>query len=223
MVSYIADVVLTHPDMVLNRTIAAVSDIEASIDYQTMTESGDVYLFFEVYCEDFAAFDAAVADDPTVADSTVAVDSDGFRVYRMRLLSTDHLVLPKAAELGLRVLHATSAPGGWRAKIEGQERDDLAAFRQHCAEHGVGFALQRLYRHDNSRSGAAYGLTPAQYEALHAAFERGYFDEPRAASLGDIAETLDISRSAAGGRINRGVERLLRSTIAQSGRRPVKQ
>ncbi len=43
------------------------------------------------------------------------------------------------------------------------------------------------------------GLTDSQREALLVAFETGYFEEPRNATLSDVAADLDISQPAASG------------------------
>ncbi|HKJ60056.1 MAG TPA: helix-turn-helix domain-containing protein, partial [Halobacteriales archaeon] len=48
------------------------------------------------------------------------------------------------------------------------------------------------------------------------ALETGYFDEPRGATLGEVARRLDISQPAASGLLRRGLKRLVRSTVAES-------
>jgi predicted DNA binding protein len=42
----------------------------------------------------------------------------------------------------------------------------------------------------------------------------GYFEEPRTATLSDVAAELGISQPAAGGLLRRGVRRLVESRVA---------
>ncbi|AEH36174.1 helix-turn-helix domain-containing protein [Halopiger xanaduensis] len=53
------------------------------------------------------------------------------------------------------------------------------------------------------------GASPAQLEALELAYERGYFDEPRRATLEDLAAGVGITRQSLAGRLRRGHRNLL--------------
>ena len=76
----------------------------------------------------------------------------------------------------------------------------------------VGVTLERAYPlRDDDESPVAdrWGLTPAQEAAIQAAHDAGYFQVPRDATATEVAETLDISKSAFLERLRRGQERLL--------------
>jgi hypothetical protein len=62
--------------------------------------------------------------------------------------------------------------------------------------------------------GTEPGLTRTRREAILLALEMGYFEEPRGATLGEVAAELGISRPAAGGLLRRGLRRLVVSTVA---------
>lgn len=213
----IAEITLVHPELVLTPTIQAVPEMESELEYQTIAGPGAYYLFFKVIGDAFDRFEAALATDPTVSEPTVIIDGGGFRIYRMRLTSAERLVLPKAAELGLRVLHATSGRGGWIATLEVPALEALQEFRAHCRGKDVEFTVDRLYHAngDEQGGGPTYGLTPIQQETLQVAYERGYFDDPRGASVEDLAEALGISSSAVSGRLRRGLDALVESTVAR--------
>ncbi|WP_254762996.1 helix-turn-helix domain-containing protein [Natrinema marinum] len=211
----IAEITLVHPELVLTPTIEAVPEMESELEYQTIAGPGEYYLFFKVTGGQFDRFENALATDPTVSEPTVIIDGGEFRVYRMRLTSTERLVLPKAAELGMRVLHATSGRGGWIATLEIPDVAALRAFRAHCLAKDVAFAVDRLYHPGEDKLGSAYGLTPVQRETLQVAYERGYFSDPRGASIEDLAEVLGVSSSAVSGRLRRGMEALVGSTVAR--------
>jgi len=218
---FIAEIELSHPDLALTDTIEAHPELQIELDYQIIADPETYYLFFEVAGddfdatdEDFEAFEESLAADPTVDESTVIIAGGEFRVYRMRLLALDHLVLPRAAELGMRILHAEAgSTGGWAATLEVPRAELLKQFREHCTDRDVGFVVNRLYRQDVDGAGGEFALTPAQRDALVAAFRAGYFEEPRGASLEDVAEELAISSSAASGRIRRAVATLLANTV----------
>lgn len=53
--------------------------------------------------------------------------------------------------------------------------------------------------------GQRWGLSPAQEEALQAAYRLGYFNVPRDCTASDVADTLGISKSAFLERLRRGL------------------
>ena len=209
---FMAKIQLVHSELALSHTLNAVPEMEIELDYQIIADPETYYLFFEVSGDDYAAFDAAVEDDATVADSQVIIEGEDFRVYRMQLLALDHLVLPKAAELGMRVHHAVAGDGGWQATLEVPDQDMLREFRTYCEEKGVEFTIKQVYHAEEGR-GDEFGLTSAQRDILVAAFRAGYFREPRDASLENVAERVGISPSAASGRLRRALETLVGNTV----------
>lgn len=75
------------------------------------------------------------------------------------------------------------------------------------------FRLVRLSR-DGEPEPPGDGLTNHQQEALRTAYELGYFDIPRQASLEDIATELDISASSLSERLRRAETQLIEETVA---------
>ena len=209
----IAEIQLTHPDLVLTKTIEQFPDAVIDLEYQSIVDAETYHLFFEVRTTDFSAFDEAVLNDSTVNDVTTIIECDEFRVYRMQLTSLEQLVLPYAAELGMRIIGAKGNDGGWLATLEVPDRQLLQAFREHCEARGVKCQVKRLYHPENTASVGVYGLTVAQRELLYTAFENGYFNEPKEVTLREIAAEHDISASAASGRIRRGIRAILEHTI----------
>lgn len=71
----------------------------------------------------------------------------------------------------------------------------------------VGVTLERIYplgREDDQAVAERWGFTTPQEEALRAAYERGYFEVPRRADAGDVADEIGISKSAFLERLRRG-------------------
>lgn len=108
----------------------------------------------------------------------------------------------------IRVTRTGWIQAGWFA-----DRDVLERFRAFWQRNG-GFTLRRLSREGDD--GPADGLTDRQREALLAAREMGYFEVPRRASLGEVADELGITASSLSERLRRAqdclVERAVDST-----------
>lgn len=66
--------------------------------------------------------------------------------------------------------------------------------------------------------GLEFSLTDVQRETLLAAHETGYFEVPREATLGDLAEQLGVTDTAASQRLRRGMATLVAATLASSER-----
>lgn len=212
----VAEIRLVHPDLVLTPTIERQPKMITELEYQTIVPPETYYLFFKAYGGDFDRFDALIAEDWTVSEPSVIIDGGDFRVYRMRLTSAERLVLPNAAEMGMRVLHAKSGEGGWIATLQVPEMDSFHQFRQFCADKDVEFSVKRLYYADEDGADHEFGLTRTQRETLLAAYERGYFNDPRDATVADLADALDVSTSAISGRLRRGMRALVANTIGRS-------
>ncbi|TYL38756.1 bacterio-opsin activator [Natronococcus pandeyae] len=56
-------------------------------------------------------------------------------------------------------------------------------------------------------------VTPKQWEALELAFDRGYYDSPRAVGLSELADDLSISKSAVSQRLRAAESTLVRAAV----------
>lgn len=101
---------------------------------------------------------------------------------------------------------------GWRQSGWFADRETFDEFRSFWQENG-GFQVHKLTR-DGEPEPAGEGLTDRQQEALRTAYEMGYFEIPRRASLEAIAEELGISASAASERLRRAETQLLEEVVA---------
>ncbi len=210
---FIAELQLHHPQLLLASTIERCPEMAIKLEYQLIGTDGEYVLLFHVRGEAFEAFEAALADDPTVTDVSTVIETSTFRVYRTRLVSVEYLVLARAVEMGMRLLEAVSGDGGWYAVFELPNVEALHSFRAFCSELSVRTSIQKLYRIEADAPGEAFGLTPSQRVAITTAYEAGYFNQPRDTSLAGVADQLDISPSAAGGRLRRGLRTLIDETL----------
>jgi predicted DNA binding protein len=103
-------------------------------------------------------------------------------------------------------------PDGWRQTGWFTDRETFREFSSFWRRN-AGFRLHRLTR-DGESEPPGDGLTDRQHEALRIAYERGYFDIPRRASLEDVAAELDVSPSSVSERLRRAQTRLIEETVA---------
>lgn len=210
---FIAELQLEHPKLLLTPTIQRCPEMSITLEYQLIASGGEYVLLFHVRGKAFEHFEAALDDDPTVMDVSTIIETTSFRVYRTRLAFPEYLVLAEAVEMGMRLLEAVSADGGWYAVLELPNVETLHSFRAVCSDYDVSTSIRKLYRIEADQAGEAYGLTPSQCEAITTAFEAGYFNQPRDCSLEGVADKLGISSSAAGGRLRRGLRTLINETL----------
>jgi len=213
-VGLIVDAYIAHPDLALTDTIETVPGISIRVVPHSATDPETGLFFFRVSNHDFATFEAAIEADPTVDESSLVIESDADRVYRLRHTPETELLSPKAARVGGLMLEARSRDGGWVVRLQLPDREALADLWEHCEGRGMTFELERLYQQGDWESEGATGLTEAQREALLTAYQHGYFEEPRETSQQEVADLLGISSTAAGGRIRRGTSKLIETTLA---------
>jgi predicted DNA binding protein len=115
-------------------------------------------------------------------------------------------------ESGLTLLSAEGSSDQWLFELRAADQQSLSQFQEYCRENEIEITLTRLYTL-SEEGNRDHGLTEAQLEALTLAFERGYFDSPRQATLEDLAHELGISRTAVAARLRRGNRRLIARTI----------
>lgn len=209
----IVDAYISHPDLALTDTIEAVPEMSIHVVPHSATDPETGLFFFRV-CGNFDEFEAALSADPTVEKSSMVIESAADRVYRLRHTPETELLSPKAAQVGGLMLEARSRDGGWVVRLQLPDREALADLWDHCEERGMTFELERLYQQSDWESESATGLTAPQREALLTAYEEGYFEEPRETSQQEVADILGISSTAAGGRIRRGMSKLVETTLA---------
>ncbi|MFB9806925.1 helix-turn-helix domain-containing protein [Haladaptatus pallidirubidus] len=89
----------------------------------------------------------------------------------------------------------------------------ITQFQRYCKDNNIDITITRLYALSEMRTGEQYHITTDQEEALIAAFEAGYFNEPREVTLKDIAQEMEITRQSLAARLRRGYRNLIANTL----------
>lgn len=121
-------------------------------------------------------------------------------------------ILDALAETNLVVLSGVGTADGWEFEVRGEERTEISEFRSYCQDHDIPITITAVHSLLPIH-GEGYELTDTQQEALVLAFERGYFDSPRTASLEEIADELGITQQSLSSRLRRGHRRLIDATL----------
>lgn len=164
---------------------------------------------------DFETFDAAIADDPTVANvvTTRAYDEETF--YQVDWADEIKHHLDVWLDRQGSLVHAETTDGEWCLTIRFASREQFETFRDYCGEQDVDFHLENLTEASAPQQFMG-GLSGPQRDALVAAVEAGYFAIPRQATMEDVAAELDISTQAASERIRRGIEQFVATMLVAS-------
>lgn len=195
---------------ILVGALERVSDAVATFEEQ-YAHGGDIRFLFWVETSDFEAFESAVATDETVTGLVELVESATRRLYRVSLTETglDASTYSLKGELDAVLLDATGTSEGWTVRMRFPDEAAISEYYEACRDSGLSPDVRTKYSEDETASRAKTDLTAAQWAALETAFERGYFEIPRDASLREIADELNVSRQAASERIRRGLSTLL--------------
>jgi len=124
-------------------------------------------------------------------------------------------VLNALAEVQIVVLEGLGTKDGWHFEVRSEDREGISEFRTYCHNHDIPIDITAVHALLPVQD-SGYELTDTQREALVLAYERGYFDSPRAASLEDVAAELDITQQSLSSRLRRGHRRLIAGTLIDS-------
>lgn len=209
-----AEIRLEHDRLLLAPTLTAERDSSLSIalESETTLHSGERLYFCAVSAECFEGFERGLERDPTVTDPVLVDRYPDRRIYRVT--ATDHAIelRPTAAAVGGRLLRTESHTGGWTIELRLPSRDALVELNERCGEQGVRFVVNHLRVAADCEDGLV-GLTPKQQYLLTVAYEGGYFDVPRGISQKELAERLEVSKSAISQRLRRAIAELCAASL----------
>ena len=204
---------IESPALPLTKTVAADETATVRPVAGAGTAPGLGAFLFTVQSDDFDRFERALEQDDTIAAYDRVVEHGGEAVYRFEYSPEATAFSAAVAEVNGVSLDWSHDEATWTVRVWLPDREALAALSEFAAAHDIDFTLERVS--DYARpDGMEPRLTENQREALLLALEMGYFEEPRATSLEAVATELGISQPSAGGRLRRGIRRLLLSTIA---------
>lgn len=122
-------------------------------------------------------------------------------------------VLTGLVETDVTLLSGLGNRENWTFEVRSSDQAAVSAFQSYCRANDVPIRLTQLHALSPLEADREYDLTEGQRTALVLAYSRGYFDSPRKATQADLADELDISRQAVSSRLQRGLRRLVASSL----------
>lgn len=177
-----------------------------------------------VQAPDLDAVEATLEDSPFVAEMVrLAADAAARRYRIVPATAMEEQLGPAVSDVErLRSLHATRAiierievvRDGWRQRRRCADRAAFDAYWSFWREEGS-VTIHRLVESPDceTASPGAEALSDRQREALVTAFELGYFEVPRGATLTDVANELDIAAPSCSERLRRAQRALIAGSL----------
>jgi predicted DNA binding protein len=212
----VADARLSEEPLALAHTIQRVPGATFVPDHHTLSSAGRRILYLSITGASEDILDEALVLDPSVVTASCVETFPDCLKYCVELTDDAVLVSTTSVELGAQPISVQGANGDWNARLQFTDRDALIALRQFCSERGIRFGIDALYETD-AHDAPSTDLTDRQLEALRTAFESGYFEIPRAETQDDLADKLDISKTAVSHRLRRATARLVRDVLDEIG------
>lgn len=194
----------------LGRSLGDDPDALLELDRIVPTDDS-VMPFFWVWERDPERFSEAARGEPAIDRITVVDRVDGGTLFAAEWNPDAAGTLRGIAETDGTLLDAHATGGEWRFEVRFADAAATSEFQHLCAERDVPLSLVRVTTSPEPPD-RHYGLTREQREALVVAYGMGFFEEPRRATLEDVASEIGISARAVAGRLRRGQTTLLERT-----------
>ena len=209
-----------HSDIVLTGTVTHDRSSTVASVSEAGTDPTSGKFFYHIESSDFRRFEEGLRNDHTVGDfERVSETGDDRAIYSFEYTDEAKVLSPVISAANGVILEMENDGSAWTLAVWMPDRTDLAHLWDYAQGNDVDIDLLRVNEYAGIGTTDA-GLTDSQREALLVAFERGYFEEPRDATLSDVAAELDISQPAASGLVRRGIKRLIVSSMMDDNERP---
>lgn len=206
----IVDISIPAQAFPLGRVLEAYPDIELELERLVPLREAIIPLFW-VGANKTDAVEQTLQDDPLTEQVRQLTRTDSRVLYEIKWSSDINGLVQALFETDAQILEAEGTANVWDFRLQFRTRNALATFRERCDEADIPLTLRRLYNPALPEEGGQ--LSAAQYEALVAAYENGYFEVPRGTSMAVLAEEFGISDSALSQRIRRGTAALIAETL----------
>jgi len=209
-----------HPNIVLTETVTHDSSSSVRSVSEAGTDPSSGKFFYHIESSDFSRFEEGLRNDRTIGEFERVTETGEDRAIYSFVYTDDAKILsPVISDANGVILDMENDGSAWTLTVWIAERTDLAYLWEYARQNDIDIELLRVNEYASVDTTDA-GLTERQREALLAAFEAGYFEEPRETTLGEVAAELGVSQPAVSGLLRRGIERLILSSIADDGGKP---
>lgn len=197
-------------ELALGPTMEALPGAEIQVDSVYALDPDRPIGFYWIEADDREELEAALERDRTVESFERVETVEEATLYR--LVANETTVVATYREwvsLGGQLLRCHGSDERWDVAMRFPDRERFGEYHELLADEDVEFELHRLSDGATPDREIADPLTGRQREALEIAYEAGFFDVPRRATLSELAAELEISDQAVSERLRRGQTRLL--------------
>ncbi|WP_276255493.1 helix-turn-helix domain-containing protein [Halomontanus rarus] len=199
--------------------LSAVFDqlADATIELDRIVPTNEAIIpYFWIYADNTDDLTTDLSDDIGI-DQLKIIDEVEEQMFVRIEWNLDHeSVLTAITNTEVDLLSGIGDAEKWTFEIRADEQQEISNFQTYCREHDIPIELTQLHALSTFKSDREYDLTEGQRTALVLAYSRGYFDSPRDATQDDLAAELEITRQAVSSRLQRGIRRLVASTLITS-------
>ncbi|OVE86232.1 helix-turn-helix domain-containing protein [Natronolimnobius baerhuensis] len=210
-----ASFTIDQPEFPLNAIFKALPDARIELDRVVPTKDA-VVPYFWIYSENISEFSADMSGDEGVDNFKVVDELENQMLVRIDWNLDHESVLTAIVNTDVTLLSGLGDAENWTFEVRSSDQKNVSAFQTYCHGNDVPIKLSQLHALSPLELDREYDLTDGQRKALVLAYSRGYFDSPRDATQDDLADELDISRQAVSSRLQRGLRRLVASTLITS-------
>lgn len=191
----------------------------ASVELERLIPSKDVVIpYFWIRGTHVENIEEAFSEHPGVKRIQLVDSVENEYLLRVEWSPEYDDVLSVLVEADIPLIKATGTDEQWTFDIRGDTRSDIATFHSRCQEMGIPVTLTELHELTPVETVTEEALTQKQQEALLVAYDCGYFESPREATMEEIGEQLGISQQAVASRLRHGLRHILKHTLSETGR-----
>ncbi len=208
---------IEHPDIVLTKTVTHDQSANVKSVLEAGTDPTSGKFFYRIRSSDFHRFEDGLRSDHTIGEFERVIETrDEKAIYSFEYTDEAKVISPIISTANGVILDMKNDGNGWILTVWVPERTNLAPLWDYADRNDIEIELLRVNEYASLGSTDA-GLTDSQREALLVALERGYFEDPRSATLSEVAADLEISQPAASGLLRRATKRLIVSSLLDDG------
>jgi len=209
-----------HPDIVLTKTVTHDQSATVTSVLEAGTDPTSGKFFYRIHSSDFHQFEDGLRNDHTIGEFERVIETrDEKAIYSFEYTDEAKTVSPIISSANGVILDMKNDGNGWLLTVWMPDRTKLAPLWEYAEQNDVDIELLRVNEYASLGETDA-GLTDSQREALLVALDTGYFEDPRNATLSDVAAELGISQPAASGLLRRGTKRLIVSSLVDDSETP---
>ena len=207
-----ASITVEHADFPLSAVFEQLTEVTIELD--RIVPTGEAVIpYFWISADDTTKLKTGLSADLGIEQVKVIDQLEKQMFVRIDWDLTHESILTAIVNTDITLLSGIGKEKQWTFEVRASEQQDLSDFQTYCQDHDIPIELTELHAISSLRSDREYDLTDGQRDALILAYSNGYFDSPRDATQDDLADELGITRQAVSSRLQRGMRRLVASTL----------